>query len=130
MSDLYYQMLNTATAVHISVTAAYGPYSTDVTEPLKREKETPHLKLLAWRHPDFEYVVYQKITNTDLQVRGSWNRLYTKDHFRPQGRSGHLSWVWNSHLYILGGRSHRKHKKEPKELMDFWYSIPLRLNIY
>ena len=120
MSELLYKMLNTAAAIHLSVTTCFGPFSMDVLEAFRTDK-TWYLELLALRHPDFQLVAEQKIMNTDVQIRGSWQRLYPKPRLRPQSRAGHSSWIWNSRLYIYGGRIHRKHNAEPKELIDFWY---------
>ncbi|KAJ7097492.1 hypothetical protein C8R43DRAFT_1048951 [Mycena crocata] len=77
------------------------------TPELKAMIDSPRItKLCESRHPDpHASVMDGPVAEPALQVRGSWTRLQiTKPGGVTEGRENFASWIWNSHLYVAGGR--------------------------
>ena len=120
LSDRFYGVGNTAGAAYQKIVADFPTLSADVMKVL-RNPELDYIELLYMRHPDIRYAGKWKITDPELQMRGSWNRIFYSDGPKPKSRDGYSSWIWKSHLYVFGGRCHRRRGLE--DLNDLW-SIP------
>ncbi|KAJ6562073.1 hypothetical protein B0H19DRAFT_1210061 [Mycena capillaripes] len=89
------------------------------------------VKLLECRHPDPRPAAIPKVTVSALQARGSWARLHVA---RPggftEGRQDFASFLWNSHIYIAGGRKaaagpyYRDIWKLDLTKLDEWRQLP------
>ncbi|KAJ7267868.1 hypothetical protein C8J57DRAFT_352325 [Mycena rebaudengoi] len=61
-------------------------------------------KLLESRHPDPKTAPNVIASIPGLQVRGLWTRLRVKPGGVTEGRQDFATFIWNSHLYVSGGR--------------------------
>ncbi|KAJ7744035.1 hypothetical protein DFH07DRAFT_890558 [Mycena maculata] len=69
------------------------------------------------RHPDPKLVATLTVTDPALQVLGSWKKIPIKKGSGMTSRMGFASFVFEGHLYILGGE---KYLSGPW-YRDFWY---------
>ncbi|KAF7368557.1 hypothetical protein MVEN_00179000 [Mycena venus] len=96
-------------------------------------------RMLELRHPDPNAPLSAGRVS-GLQVRGSWSRLSIGKLGGPtDGREAFASFIWNSHLYVAGGRTcsngpfHRDIWKLDLNNPDEWrrlpdYPIPLQIS--
>ncbi|KAF8210879.1 hypothetical protein K438DRAFT_1710364 [Mycena galopus ATCC 62051] len=62
-------------------------------------------KQFELRHPDPQAAPNREITVPELQIRGSWKRLQVRTPGGvTEGRENFASCIWNSQLYVAGGR--------------------------
>ncbi|KAF7332954.1 hypothetical protein MVEN_02401300 [Mycena venus] len=69
------------------------------------------------RHPDPTLVASLTVTDPTLQVLGSWQKVQLKKAGGITSRMGFASFVFEGHLYIMGGE---KYLSGPLH-RDFWY---------
>ncbi|KAJ7077529.1 hypothetical protein B0H15DRAFT_924949 [Mycena belliarum] len=63
------------------------------------------MKLCESRHPDPQATHALQASVPALQVRGSWKRLHVATLGGvTDGRENFSSFIWNSHMYVAGGR--------------------------
>ncbi|KAJ7231156.1 hypothetical protein B0H12DRAFT_1263599 [Mycena haematopus] len=87
-------------------------------------------KMLGLRHPDPQAPLSTGRVS-GLQVRGSWSRLHVaKLGGVTDGREAFACFIWNSHLYVAGGRTsangpfHRDMWKLDLNTLDQWHRLP------
>ncbi|KAI0659951.1 hypothetical protein C8Q70DRAFT_105866 [Cubamyces menziesii] len=56
------------------------------------------------RHPDPSLYRSMEIKDSNLQVRGSWQRLKWADSSRLTSRMAHAAFIYKSRLYVCGGQ--------------------------
>ncbi|KAJ7858345.1 hypothetical protein B0H14DRAFT_2749011 [Mycena olivaceomarginata] len=88
-------------------------------------------KMLELRHPDPHAPLGTGPLVPGLQVRGSWARLnVAKMGGVTDGREAFACFIWNSHLYVAGGRTsstgpfHRDMWKLNLNAPEQWYRLP------
>ncbi|EIW54710.1 uncharacterized protein TRAVEDRAFT_39247 [Trametes versicolor FP-101664 SS1] len=60
--------------------------------------------VMEYRHPDPSVYRSLEISNPDLQVRGSWQRLKWADSSKVTSRMAHACFIYKSRLYVCGGQ--------------------------
>ncbi|KAI0353841.1 hypothetical protein OH77DRAFT_1406141 [Trametes cingulata] len=60
--------------------------------------------IMQFRHPDPTIYRSLEITNPELQVRGSWQRLKWADSSKVTSRMAHSCFIYKSRLYVCGGQ--------------------------
>ncbi|RPA83985.1 galactose oxidase [Ascobolus immersus RN42] len=126
LSQLFYELRNTACAVHhaLNVTTLLDqvPYTT-TKAPAQMEKisKEADLRTVAQlRHPDIAVSDRLEVKYPDLQVRGSWKKIgIESSKVQPAARLGTGCFIWNSRLYVCGGQEQNHLRSK-----DFW-CIPL-----
>ncbi|KAJ7220976.1 hypothetical protein C8J57DRAFT_1393484 [Mycena rebaudengoi] len=109
-SEIFTTLGNSGTAT----TRRWNAFKT--TKALKMHHQTPAMqavlnrtlrnKLLESRHPDPQAPLSTGPCISGLQIRGSWARqTIGKLGGVTDGRESFASFIWNSHLYVAGGRS-------------------------
>ncbi|TFK63782.1 hypothetical protein BDN72DRAFT_802956 [Pluteus cervinus] len=123
-SQIYLRLGNTGSAVHRRWCANASTVNlpkTHQTSALKRYLNIGAMPMLIeLRHPDPRVCAKAKVTNVELQVRGSWLKLDAKDPQKKMARFGFASFIWNKHLYVAGGR---------KDSLGPFYRDIMRLNL-
>ncbi|KAJ6450126.1 hypothetical protein C8R47DRAFT_1171203 [Mycena vitilis] len=112
-SDIYVSLGNSATGavrryVANTMSASFGPrHRTRAFEAVLDMGLT--VRLLEYRHPDPRRTLEATVTMPALQTRGSWTRLHVKTPGGfTEGRQTFASFIWNSCLYVAGGRKSEK----------------------
>ncbi|KAJ7640081.1 hypothetical protein DFH06DRAFT_1053126 [Mycena polygramma] len=104
----------------------------DLVTPQMREihpiiRDDPVFKL---RHPDPALVASLELTDPSLQVLGSWRKVPLKKVGGITSRSNFASFVFEGHLYILGGEKgargpfHRDFWRIDLAALDEWQPLP------
>ncbi|KAJ7200490.1 hypothetical protein B0H12DRAFT_1164427 [Mycena haematopus] len=108
-SEIFASLGNSGTAV----TRRWVALTSTISLP--QHHQTPELKSVLnvdlmskqfeLRHPDPQATPNRAVTVPELQVRGSWKRLQVRTLGGvTDGRENFSSWIWNSQLYVAGGR--------------------------
>ncbi|KAF8142897.1 hypothetical protein K438DRAFT_1922523 [Mycena galopus ATCC 62051] len=132
------EMLATLGNSGTATTRRWNAHKTTKNLPMHHQTRALHTvlnaslrnKMLKLRHPD-----PQTPLNTGrvsgLQVRGSWSRLnVAKLGGVTDGREAFSCFIWNSHLYVAGGRTsangpfHRDMWKLNLTTPDQWHQLP------
>ncbi|KAF7342586.1 hypothetical protein MSAN_02015300 [Mycena sanguinolenta] len=111
-SEIFASLGNTATAATrrwVAMTSG-TTIETHLTPALKALLDMGlMLKLSRYRHPDPQMTLNMRVTVPALQARGSWTRLQVaKAGGFTEGRQSFSSFIWNSRLYVAGGRKSEK----------------------
>ncbi|KAJ7429808.1 hypothetical protein B0H11DRAFT_572618 [Mycena galericulata] len=108
-SEIFVTLGNSGTAT----TRRWNAYKTTKNLGLHHQTTALHAvlnkplrdKMLESRHPDPQKPPSYGPLLSGLQVHGSWTRLnVTKAGGVTEGRENFACFIWNSHLYVAGGR--------------------------
>ncbi|KAF7341354.1 hypothetical protein MVEN_01871900 [Mycena venus] len=103
-SDLLISLGNTATGTtrrHAAATTLQ-PLSSQLEDIVDFGRLA---QLYQSRHPNPQTTLSTDVSSASLQVRGSWKRLNVlKPGGVTEGRESFTCFIWNSHLYVGGGR--------------------------
>ncbi|KAJ7687742.1 hypothetical protein B0H17DRAFT_1136098 [Mycena rosella] len=108
-SDIFAELGNSGTAT----TRRWNAHKTSKNCAMNHQTRALHAvldaplrtKLLELRHPDPQATLGTGPCLTGLQVRGSWARLNVgRLGGVTDGRESFASFIWNSNLYVAGGR--------------------------
>ncbi|KAG5651275.1 hypothetical protein H0H81_009241, partial [Sphagnurus paluster] len=120
-SEIFFALDNTGTATHrrwVANTSTVGLPATHKTpRTLAEANSNRAIDLIKLRHPDPSLTSKHELKHPELQLRGSWSKLAVKSPQRILARFSHASFIWNSRLYVAGGR---KDSAGPF-YRDFWY---------
>ncbi|KAH9932855.1 uncharacterized protein B0H18DRAFT_1092989 [Fomitopsis serialis] len=104
-SDAFVTLRNTGSATHRKCVAdeliKHLPAGVN-TRPLRAICPSGSVTvLMQFRHPDPQLLKNWELSNDDLQVRGSWQKMKISRSILP--RMGFASFIWKSRLYVCGG---------------------------
>ncbi|KAJ7347011.1 hypothetical protein DFH08DRAFT_745755 [Mycena albidolilacea] len=108
-SEILMSLGNSGTAVTRRWTATTGTVNLPETHQTPELKSVLNIDLMRrqfeLRHPDPQATPNRAVTVPALQLRGSWKRLQIRTPGGvTEGRQNFSSCMWNSQIYIAGGR--------------------------
>ncbi|KAJ7470995.1 hypothetical protein FB451DRAFT_1135262 [Mycena latifolia] len=101
---------------HTTTLSTLVPKDMETPEIRKIHPKIPSDPIYQLRHPDPKLVATHAVVDPTLQVLGSWQKVPLKKSGGITSRMGFASFVFEGHLYVLGGE---KYLSGPW-YRDFW----------